>query len=386
MNGQTWRLRAAGITGLTAVLALAAGCGEEALTTGSGNPTLLPEMSIDLAQADGGLTTGAESPGFGDPYFLSFLSDATDREITDDPLTLDSRLADMEARGEIEVKYLRVIWGNMTRGPEADASDVACERTDWTGQATVSDGLLLPVRVLRFERGDAVIPPWKQEDPSRQKVEWISHTCPGKDGIVFRIVVPVAGDETFTRETADTPRDGLTDDDVFTFRTGPLSKSFKLSEIQDVDELVMVDDQNGVSFVGFAREDMDPACARGAMEGAWARVADDERHGGYFRARLATPLGRVFGHVRGRWGVLPEGDRVFVGKIIGRNGEYLGHMRGTWDPSDRPGHGTYHGGWTIEGRAHGAVRGEWRVSDRIDGGGFLRGLWIVDCNRDGDGA
>jgi hypothetical protein len=89
--------------------------------------------------------------------------------------------------------------------------------------------------------------------------------------------------------------------------------------------------------------------------------------------------------------VTGEGEKVFVGKIIGRHGEYKGHLRGHWEPSeDHPGRGAFAGHWLVrvEGsdqvRAKGAVRGAWAVSDRVEHGGFLRGMWKVDCNRDGE--
>jgi hypothetical protein len=280
----------------------------------------------------------------------------------------------------------------MSRGPEADDTHSDCTILNWTGGAMVSDGILMPLRTIRFERNDYIIPPWRQTDPSRRKVQWVSHTGPGQDGVLLKIVVPAAGDDTFTGDVLTVNGDGLTEDDVFVFRTELLTREFRLSEIQDLEELVMIDEYNGVSFVGFDKEDLDDLCPRGGMEGAWARVENDEFLGGYFRARWIGPLGRVIGHVRGRWGVLPEGEKVFVGKIIGRNGAYVGHMRGNWERSDEdPRHGGFAGRWMVhrpEGtvEVHGGVRGKWAVSDRIEHGGFLRGIWQVNCNRDGDGS
>jgi hypothetical protein len=280
------------------------------------------------------------------------------------------------------VLYLRVVCGNLTRGPEAVESSTSPDRLDWSGSAEVSDGFLLPLRALAFERGDYIVPAWRETNPSRQRVEFVSHTGPGKDGILFKIVVPAPDDSTLSRLGG--VGDGLTEDDVFTFTSGPLTISFPLVGLADLDRVVMVDDHNGVSFLGFDREDLDDLCLRGTMEGVWVRVDGDDRLGGFFRARWVGPLGHTIGHVRGRWGVL-EGERVFVGKLIRRDGAYLGHLRGTWDPSlDRPGQGTFHGSWMVEGRAHGGLRGMWTVSDRIDQGGFLRGVWKRFCERDGE--
>lgn len=388
MSNQGWRLRAAGAVGFVLVAVLAAGCGEDTAVTGftGFDGQTAPEMTIDLASATGGLTPTAEKPAFGDPYIAGYL-DGRDEAPTQDPLVTDSRMADMESRSDVEVRYLRVVWGNMNRGPEADAASAYDGPVlDWSGKATVSDGVLIPLRTIQFERNDHIVPRWLQEDPSRQKVEWVSHTGPGKDGILFAIVIPPAGDGTLAGQMKGAATDGLTEDDVFVFDTGLAKKEIKISAIQDTDELVMVDDANGVSFTGFDREDLD-ACPRGAMDGVWVRVENDDHLGGFFRARLAGPLGGTVGHVRGRWGVLDGGEKVFVGKIIGPRGDFLGFMRGQWDRNpDAPGRGTYNGLWNVDGRAHGMVRGQWRLADRVADGGFLRGLWAVNCNQDGGGA
>lgn len=384
MSNLGWRLRAASAVGFALVAVLAAGCGEDTAITGftGFDGQTAPEMTIDLAATDGGLTPTAEKPAFGDPYIAGYLS-GRDEVPTNDPLVTDTRLADLESRPDVVVKYLRVVWGDMNRGPDADATTFDGPILDWTGQATVSDGVLIPLRTIRFERGDHIVPRWLQDDPSRQKVEWVSHTGPGKDGILFAIVIPVAGDQTLSRETAGTANDGLTDDDVFTFDTGLAKKEIKIADIQDVDALVMVDDTNGVSFTGFDRSDID-TCPRGAMEGVWVRVPNDAFVGGFFRARLAGPLGGTIGHVRGRWGMLDTGEKVFVGKIINLQGGFIGFMRGQWDRNpDLPGQGTFNGMWNVDGRAHGMVRGQWRLSDRVENGGFLRGMWAVNCNSDG---
>jgi len=393
MSKLGWRLRAASFLGLAAMVFLAAGCGEDAVTNGfTGYNGQVSEMGIDLSLEDGGMSASAEKPGFGDSYFATYLDDGREVDITDDPLATDQRLVDVENHADVEVKYLRVVWGNMSRGPEADDTHSDCEIINWTGGATISDGLLMPLRTIRFERNDYIIPPWRQDDPSRQKVLWVSHTGPGKDGILFKIVVPAADDATLDGDTTlRSNGDGLTEDDMFYFKAAGLELAFPLSEIQDLEKLVMLDEYNGVSFVGFDREDLDDLCPRGTMEGAWVRVENDDHLGGYFRAKWVGALGRAMGHVRGRWGVLPEGEQVFVGKIIGRNGQYLGHLRGHWARSDGdPRHGSFTGAWVIHREdgsfeVRGGLRGEWGISDRVEDGGFLRAVWRANCNRDGEG-
>jgi hypothetical protein len=377
---------------LATAVFLVAGCAEDGVlnqNTDFGNTT--EEMAIDLTQEDGGMSTSAEQPDFGEAYFSNYLTDDAEVAVAGDPLTTDPRMEQVQARVDVEVKFLRVVWGNMARGPEADGARYDGPVIDWTGGATVSDGVLMPLRTIRFERNDYIIPPWRQEDPSRRKVLWVSHTGPGKDGILFKIVVPAKGDDTLDDDAALRGNgDGLTDDDVFVFRTDAFQIAFPIAGIQDLDEMHMIDDTNGVSFVGFDRDDID-LCPRGGMAGAWVRVQNDAFLGGFFRAKWTGPLGNVVGHVRGRWGVLENGNRVFVGKIIARNGAYLGHMRGTWEPGDTPGHGTFSGGWGVfdprnpDRGLKGRVHGRWGVSDRIANGGFLRGVWAsAGCANAGD--
>ena len=379
MQTKRWRPWAASFLGLGMFLILGSGCADDTATTTGFNGFTgdVEEMNIDLALEDGGLSTSAESPNFGDPYFANYLTEDVERDVEGDPLADDARMTNMEQKAE--VKFLRVVWGNMSHGPEADATHSDCEILDWTGKAEVTDGILMPVRTIRFERNDFIIPPWRQENPSRQEVQWVSHTGPGQDGILFKIVIPEAGDSSLG-DALSGNQDGLTEDDMFIFRTGPLTLEIPLMGIEDVEELIYVDEYNGVSFVGFDRDDID-LCPRGGLEGAWVRVENDDHLGGFFRAKWMGPLGGVRGHVRGRWGVLEDGSQVFVGKIIARNGDYIGHMRGHWERSDDdPRRGVFRGKWGVHvaGRElEGPVYGVWGVSDRVEDGGFLRGRWAA---------
>jgi hypothetical protein len=372
----TWRQRAAVSLSFLSLVGLVAGCSNAPTsTTSSGTPA--PEMSIDLAKPDGGTGTSNEAPYFGDRYFATYLNEDLDTDVPD-PVATSTQFTAAEARPAATVKFLRVIWGDMHQGPDASDSSASVPRTDWSGDATVSDGVLIPLRTLAFERGDYIVPRWLQAHPDLQRVDWVSHTTVGKDGILFAIAIPAPGDTSWISHG-----DGLTDDDMFTFTTGPLTISFPISQIAGLDSMVTVDAVNGVSFQGFDRSDLDDLCMRGSLEGAWVKVQDDEHQGGFFRAAWIGPLGRVIGHVRGRWGVL-NGEQVFVGKIIRRDGSFYAHIRGTWAPDpDHLGTGTFQGRFGVNGNVLGGERGMWAVSPRIDQGGFLRGMWKRFCDRDG---
>jgi len=385
MRWTTRRLWAVGFWSAATAALMMVGCGKDAVTPTSSTGTDSPvaEMSMNLARVDGGTGIADESPGFGESYFRSFLGDDQPLDFSD-PLERDPRMAGLQNRNGASVQYLRVIWGNLQRGPEAATGDTSAGSVlDWTGQASVSDGLLLPMGTLGFERADRLVRP----RTDRQVVAWVSHTGPCWDGVILKILVPPAHDTTFAANRGKGSGDGLTADDMFTFSTGPLTVSFPIDGIADLDSTVWIDDANGVSFTGFDRGDVD-VCPRGEMLGTWVKVADDSLQGGFFRAKWVNPLGRIAGQVRGRWGVLPDSGRVFVGKIIGPEGRYMGHVRGHWTESaDHPGRGAFQGVWFTVNRdstrtAVGKVRGQWGVSDRVIDGGFLRGLWMKNCARD----
>ena len=380
------RTASAGLLGLCAVFSLTA-CGEDGLVGTSGtedDAAVAAMMAMDLDLEDGGTDAANESPGFGDAYFDKYLQD---EESAADPLENDPRFRRLENDNGASVFFVRLTWGNQSGAPEEGSRDSTETWLDWSGCASVSDGIVIPRRVLKFERGDHLLRP--DSTTGRQKVCWKSKTGPAWDGVILQIVVPAAGDNTLTDARRGTKGDGLTDDDTFTFSAPeiPLELTFKLSELADLDEVILIDDVNGVSIAGFTRDDLGDRCPQGPMVGHWVRAENDERNGGFFRAKWANALGNLVGHVRGRWGVTEEGEQVFVGKIIGRGGNYLGHVRGTWE-STGDGEGTMAGRWIVFGqggepRAAGGVRGEWRTGDR-EGAGLLRGKWAASCP-DGDG-
>ena len=369
-----WRFRTVTLLSVLATVGFLAGCSDSPSDTANDGANA-PEMSMNLALPDGGTGTHAEAPYFGDSYFATYLNESADADVPD-PMATSTQLRTAEDRTDATVLYLRVIWGNLDRGP--DAPDSSITATDWSGYAEVSDGALIPLRTIAFERHDHIVPRWLSPDPNLQRVDWVSHTGPGRDGILFKIFVPAPGDSNLISNG-----DGLTADDTFTFNTGPLTISFPLNEVAGLDSVVTVDAHNGVSFLGFDRDDLADLCLRGSMEGAWIRVQNDDHLGGYFRAAWIGPLGNLIGHVRGRWGV-EEDQKVFVGKIIRKDGTFLAHIHGTWAPDpDRPGTGNFEGRFGVNGEALGGTRGRWIVSQRIDQGGFLRGVWKRFCDRDG---
>lgn len=79
------------------------------------------------------------------------------------------------------------------------------------------------------------------------------------------------------------------------------------------------------------REDVDAiACLSGRLEGRW--ITPEERDGGTFGGRWVSRRGRFVGHVFGRFKINESGEQVFRAKIIRRDGEFVGKVRGLWNP------------------------------------------------------
>ena len=122
-------------------------------------------------------------------------------------------------------------------------------------------------------------------------------------------------------------------------------------------------------------------CPRGFMHGRW--MNHPERQGGFLKGRWETENGGVKGHMKGIYGVNDAGEKVFFGKMISRSGRFLGIVVGHYDkhPDDE------NGGW-FQGRIVnrnreiiGGIKGEWKRSEHCNGGLF-RARWGLNCNVD----
>ncbi len=92
--------------------------------------------------------------------------------------------------------------------------------------------------------------------------------------------------------------------------------------------------------------------------------------------------GRIEGFLRGGYGLDADGQRVFVGKVIGRGGHFRALVRGTWEPGDGPNAlATFTGEWAgVGGRIEGVLGGE---AHPVEGypGGFFTGRWTTLCDQ-----
>ncbi|NNF05632.1 MAG: hypothetical protein HKN21_02615, partial [Candidatus Eisenbacteria bacterium] len=306
------------------------GCSEEA-TTGSGpdGGDTSAELQIDLEDPTGGLTSENEEPGFGDDFYNQALAEDT---------PVSDQLADGEDIVESasdRVFFLRVEWGNLVEAPEIAEDEADCGKLSWDGNLFANnENAIIPLTTIRFERrgeyADALVFP----RTSRSLLEWTSTTGCGRDGVLVRIVIP----ET---DEGGTPPDI---EPTITFDTPNLTKTIPLADLAGYEETVMIDDENGVRFVGYEKGDLDDLCARGPLVGVWGTIDDADIPTGYLRAVWLNPVGQTHGHMRGRWGFTEDGRRVWRGKAINHLGTYMGHVNGTWAPGDGHG-GDFAGRW-----------------------------------------
>lgn len=330
-----------------------AGCGKDAST--GGNEPAPAEGAIDLSQAWGGLTDTDEPANFGDPEFAAL---AVPPAPVNDPMNNHPAVRRLEADPTRHVTFLRVTWGNLARNlPDSTG---AFPPLDWSGNLAVSRGALLINNLIRFEREDSLVRP--RTDP--KVVAWHSLTRGGVDGLLLRVI------------TGDSVGAG----DTITLTTPQVTVSFPLATLATLDTLLSTDNSgNGVSLTAVP-DDRRDECAGGLLDGVWREGLAD---GGVLRAAWLTRNGLLFGVLRGRYGIRPDGSHIFLAKVIGPAGRCLGFVRGTWsEPTAGAPQGGFRGRWFAPDRTTelGGLRGHWRAPrSGATGAGFLHGAWSRAC-------
>ena len=115
-----------------------------------------------------------------------------------------------------------------------------------------------------------------------------------------------------------------------TFRTRKFSMTFDLRELANIDRVVRVDRMGNALLVQAV--DPAPQCMSGFLEGRWLNI--EGTGGGVFGGRWMSRNGNFAGVTFGRYGINSAGERAFRGKIIRRDGSFLGRLGGTWTPYD----------------------------------------------------
>jgi hypothetical protein len=193
------------------------GC-DQSTGTDSTNDVSNRTQSVNLNDPYGGYNTANEKPAFGDPYLLeNYGAEASNVvALADEDSTRESRMR--------VHRFLLVTWGNL------NADSTINFPTDWSGKLCVENGLVRPVRTVRFEEPrDHLVP-----STSRSCVEWVSHTQPDFDGILFALHrVPC--------DSLATPDSLCASPISVTFTTGPLTVTFNQDELKDLHKVIQVD-------------------------------------------------------------------------------------------------------------------------------------------------
>jgi hypothetical protein len=312
------------------------------------------EQNPDLDDPYGGYNVADEAPGFGDPAMIEEFGDAATVDY-DDPMNADPLVANIMSRPMAQ-HFLMITWGNLERDSTVDFV------TEWSGSLTVDPGVILLKRVVRFENHDRILPRER-----RDLLEWISFTQPAFDGIIVR-VFPVQ--QRAATDVKDTTA-------VVTFSTGPLTKSFTIDELRDIDLVIPVDDAgNAVAFNSIVIPI--GGCPSGFLGGIWADNPDTT--GGSFKGMWMSEKGHAMGFLMGHYGVNSEGNRVFFGKWISLSGEFRGLIKGRYGSFPNAPGGFFQGVYLGRSlRVRGDLKGIWQTSDKIEGGGFFKGRWAARC-------
>lgn len=307
---------------------------------------------LDLTSENGGYTEERE----GIPEDPTYLKIKGEEEGADDVALVDEPSLDVSP--SYDVHYLRITWGLLERELENTID------TDWSGTIRVDRGALKVERLIAFEENeDWIVRPRE----SRQEIEFVSHTSMGKDGLVLKIYTPQVEAAMFPPNT-------------ITFTTGPLTKSYPIESLNELNEVIDVDViGNQVAFLG--RQRGDGPCVNGFTNGFWRM--NEEGNRGRFGGVWVESDGAPIGYVRGHFGVNDQGDRVLFGKLVSEDGEFRGFLRGTYAVNALGG-GSFEGTWIgRDGSIRGKFEGMFRVNDK-DGIqiGAYEGVWSGNCSGD----
>ncbi len=348
----------------------------------SDNPVVdQPASNTDIAAQFDGLTATSEAPAFGD---ATLIAESGEEVEVNDPVAAtpacDSLLNDPNAG----LFHFRAVWGRLRYDSTSTIP------TNWDGSLTISRGLEVVRRAIRFEpRTDSLLP-----RTQRNLIEWASTTTVHNDGIAVDMLIPPARpifDTTITIvvDSLDDTTEVIDIDTIpappvtVEFKTGPYTRIFTLPELTRLDTIVYLDDSNAVAFSAY--EFAHIICPRGSLAGHWGF---DSTGAGVFRGMWVGLHGEITGYLQGHFRTDSAGQKVFFGKWIDQSGQFEGLLKGTWGR-----HPNQHasergkvrgGGWFVGGIFNanadpiGVLRGHYKGAEDLNSG-FFQGRWKLNC-------
>ncbi len=304
------------------------------------------EVASALELENGGFDTSDEAPLFADDAAFAAAELEADRPIAD-PMLDDAEMRTLESAPGARILDVVVMWGHFRADPNAPT------RHDWSGMLNVSRGALAAHRAIGFEDVmDRVLP-----RTLRDRIEFVSFTQPRTDGLALRVVDPrPAGDTSALRMT-------------YTPRTQGASYELDLDALATAP--VVVDLGDGNQIVAMARPHRDD-CGNGFARGRWHAISPNAS--AYLGAVLNAD-GEIVGHMRGIAGQRRNGDQVFFGKWVNREGQFRGVLRGTYA------NGELRAKLIDRGGEEGVFHGAYRAGDTLRHGGFI-GRWAETACRE----
>jgi len=360
------------------------------LGLGCSKTAVEPEATIEepnLTDEFGGYQPMNDEAGFGDSALQAEAEES--EEEYDDPILVSAGLDSILNDAEAGLYHIRIVWGRLRYDSTSTIP------TDWTGSLSVTRGLEILRRTIRFERNQDYIVPRKD----RRVIEWVSQTTVHNDGIAVDIFVPPARPKIDTvrityYDSLGQPQVEIKIDTTWTnsepvmveFKTSPYSRTFNLEELTSLDTIVYLDDSNAVAFHAIKLNRF--PCPRGFLAGAWGF---DIEGNGVFRGTWMDRSGHVEGYLKGHFGKNSNGELVFYGKWISREGRFEGFIRGHWGFYDciggDPSNPCYLGGF-FRGRIFnsnreeiGVLAGQFRGANMVSNipSGFFQGRWKLFC-------
>ena len=339
------------------------------------------KTTTDVSAQFDGLTPTAEAPAFGDPVLASAESE---EQVVDDPMAATPRFDSLMNDPNAGIFHFRAVWGRLLFDSTSTAP------TNWDGAITVSRGLAVVRRIIRFEpRTDSLLP-----RTQRNLIEWASTTTTHNDGIAVDLLIPPIGPTFDTTVTTIVDSLGGTTtvitidtipaaDVTVEFKTGPYTRVFTLPELARLDTIVYIEDPNADAFSAF--ELVRLPCPRGFLAGHWGF---DSTGTGVFRGMWVGAHGAIDGFLQGHFMVDTSGARLFFGKWIDNSGRFEGLLRGRWGqhPDDHASdRGKIRGGGWFAGQIYdananpiGLLHGKYKGENDLDKG-FFQGRWKLYC-------
>lgn len=299
-----------------------------------------------LEQENGGLDMADEAPAFGEPELMD---EATLPEVEIvDPYEEEPEVQQMQQAPDAVVFHTVVLWGQFPGDPELE------QARNWSGVLHVNRGAIIVRRAIAFEGPtDSLLP-----RPDPQTVAFSSATRPHRDGLRLTIIDPTPMSAEPLLVTYATPDGPVVSLPMAALTQGPVHEV-----VDDLDNRV----------VAMAMAQPVDLCSHGMLGGRWHRLAPG-------RGRLHGPVvdarGELVGHVRGLFGVRQSGEKVFFGKYIDLDGQFVGIFAG------RYGDEQFEGRWLNRAGDVGAFGGRYRdTAIDPDGVGHFMGRWVeTSCN------